>query len=159
MKKEIPHGEFRRSRPPTFSGTNKVGQEAETWLQGMEWHFKIHNYLEREKAQIVIFSVNGHALIWWEHFLEVKGRKERKVTWEKFQKYFKEKYLSTCYYDNNRKEFHELKLGKKSMGEHVYRFMELLRYVEYNKEERVKIQSFLIGLPLSYRDRIEFSTP
>lgn len=37
--------------------------------------------------------------------------------------------------------------------------MDLLSYVDYNKEERVKIQSFLRGLPLSYRDMIEFSYP
>ena len=37
--------------------------------------------------------------------------------------------------------------------------MELLRYVGYIKEERVKIQIFFRGIPLSYKDRIEFSNP
>ena len=43
------------------------------------------------------------------------------------------------------------------MEGHVQKFMELLRYVGYIKEERVKIQSILRGLSLNYRDRIEFS--
>jgi hypothetical protein len=71
--------------------------------------------------------------------MEVKGIKERKIDWEKFHNYFKEKYLSSWYYDNKRKEFHELKLGHKSMEEHIQKFMELFRYVGYTKEERVKI--------------------
>ena len=45
------------------------------------------------------------------------------------------------------------------MEEHVYKFMELLTYVGYIKEERVNIQIFLGGLPPSYRDRIELSNP
>lgn len=37
--------------------------------------------------------------------------------------------------------------------------MELLCYVDYIKYERVKIQSFLSGLPTSYKDRIDFIDP
>ena len=38
-------------------------------------------------------------------------------------------------------------------------FLELLRYVRYIKDEKVKIQHFLSGLPQSYKDRIEFYKP
>lgn len=85
----------------------------------MEQYFKIHNYFEKEKAQISIFSLNGRDLIWWENLLEVKEIQERKVTWEKFYKYLKDKDLSARYYENKRKEFHELKLRQKSMEEHI----------------------------------------
>lgn len=34
--------------------------------------------------------------------------------------------------------------------------MELLRYVDYIKYERVNIQSFMSGFPSSYKDRINF---
>ena len=37
--------------------------------------------------------------------------------------------------------------------------MELLRYVRYIKDDKVKIQHFLSGLPQAYRDRIEFYEP
>ena len=89
----------------------------------------------------------------------MKGVKKIKINWDQFQKYFKEKYLSIRYYDNKRKEIQELNLGKNSMEENVKKFMELLRYVDYIKEERVKIQIFLGGLPYNYRDRIEFVDP
>ena len=42
------------------------------------------------------------------------------------------------------------------MEEHIHKFMELLRYVDYIKEERVNIQIFLGILPQTYKDRIDF---
>ena len=45
------------------------------------------------------------------------------------------------------------------MEEYANKFLELLRYVRYIKDENVKIQHFLSGLPQSYKDRIEFDEP
>lgn len=39
------------------------------------------------------------------------------------------------------------------------KFMELPRYVDDIKEERVKIQIFLENFPHNYRDKINFSNP
>ena len=79
--------------------------------------------------------------------------------WKQFQKYFKDKYLFDKYYDDKIKYFHELILGQKTMEEYANKFLELLRYVRYFKDEKVKIQLFLSGLPQSYKDRIEFYEP
>ena len=38
----------------------------------------------------------------------MKNINERNIIWKQFKKYFKEKYLSTKYYDDKIKEFHEL---------------------------------------------------
>ena len=45
------------------------------------------------------------------------------------------------------------------MEEYANKFLELLRYVKYIKDEKVKIQCFLSGLPQSYKDIIEFYEP
>ena len=45
------------------------------------------------------------------------------------------------------------------MEEYANNFLELLRYVKYIKDEKVKIQRFLSGLPHSYKDIIEFYEP
>ena len=45
------------------------------------------------------------------------------------------------------------------MEEYANNFFELLRYVRYIKDQKVKIQCFLSGLPQSYKDRIEFYEP
>ena len=42
------------------------------------------------------------------------------------------------------------------MEEYANKFLDLLSYVKYIKDEKVKIQCFLSGLPQSYKDRIEF---
>ena len=42
------------------------------------------------------------------------------------------------------------------MDEYANKFLELLRYVRYIRDEKVKIQQFLSGLPQAYKDRIEF---
>ena len=51
----------------------------------------------------------------------------------------KQKYLSDKYYDDKIKEFHELRLGQQTMEEYANKFLELLRYVRYIKDEKVKI--------------------
>ena len=45
------------------------------------------------------------------------------------------------------------------MEEYANKFLELLRYVRYIKDEKVKIQHFLSGLPQYYKDRIDFYEP
>ena len=45
------------------------------------------------------------------------------------------------------------------MEEYANKLLELLRYVRYIKDEKVKVQCFLSGLPQSYKDRIEFYEP
>ena len=45
------------------------------------------------------------------------------------------------------------------MEEYVKKFMELMRYVDCIKEEKIKIQRFLSGLPSFYKDRIQYDEP
>ena len=71
--------------------------------------------------------------------------------WKQFQKYFKQKYLCDRYYDDKIKEFHELILGQQTIEEYANKFLDLLRYVRYIKDEKVKIHNFLSGFPQSYK--------
>lgn len=43
--------------------------------------------------------------------------------------------------------------------EYTTKFMELLRYVSYLADEKDKVQIFVSGLSLSFRDRIEYDEP
>ena len=45
------------------------------------------------------------------------------------------------------------------MEEYVNNFLELLRYVRYIKDEKVKIQNFMSGLPQPYKGRTDFYEP
>ena len=42
------------------------------------------------------------------------------------------------------------------MEEYANKFLELLRYARYIKDDKVKVQHFLSGLPQSYKDRVDF---
>jgi hypothetical protein len=56
-------------------------------------------------------------------------------------------------------EFFELKLGSMTMEGYENKFLELQRYVGFIKEEKVKIQRFLGGLPSFYKYKIQFDEP
>ena len=50
-------------------------------------------------------------------------------------------------------------MGQQILEEYVNKFLELLTYVRYIKDKKVKIQHFLNGLPQSYKDQIKFYEP
>jgi hypothetical protein len=85
---------------------------------------------------------------------------ERKISLGKeFKRYFENKYLNKRYYDRNMKEFFELKLGSMTIDECEQRFLELLKYVSFIKDETVKIQRYLRGMPPSIGDKIQYDDP
>ena len=57
------------------------------------------------------------------------------------------------------KYFFELKLGSMTMDEYEKRFFELLKYVDFIKDKKVKIQRFLSGFPSFYSDKIQYDNP
>jgi hypothetical protein len=57
------------------------------------------------------------------------------------------------------KEFFELKLGKMTIDEYERRFLELLKYVPFIKDEAVKIQRYLSGQPPPIGDKIRYDDP
>jgi hypothetical protein len=122
-------------------------------------HFRVHDYSENVKAQIAIFNLNRNASIWWEDLRNVKGIHEKDLSWKKIEKYFKNNYMLEKYFDGNTKALYELKLGQLTIDEYINKFLELIRYVPYIKDEKVKMQQFISGLPKSFQDRIEFDEP
>ena len=50
-------------------------------------------------------------------------------------------------------------MGQLTIDEYISKFLELLRYVPYLKDEKAKIQRFISGFPTTYRDWIEFNEP
>jgi hypothetical protein len=85
--------------------------------------------------------------------------REKDITWREFKRYFEKKYLTKIYYDRKMKEFFELKMGNMTIDEYKRRFLELLKYVPFIKDETVKIQRYLSGLPPSIGDKIQYDDP
>ena len=67
--------------------------------------------------------------------------------------------MSERFFDRKVKEFHELCMGSMTMDTFINKFLDLLHYVPYIKEEKVKIQQFLGFLSPSFEGRIEFDMP
>jgi hypothetical protein len=84
----------------------------------------------------------------------VQHIKDKSVTWREFKKYFEKKYLSKRYYDKKMKDFFELKIGSMTIDEYETRFLELLKYVSFIKDEIVKIQRYLSGFPSFISEKI-----
>jgi hypothetical protein len=57
------------------------------------------------------------------------------------------------------KDFFKLKLGNMTIDEYERSFLELLKYVPFVKDEAVKIQRYLSGLPPSIGDKIQYDDP
>eukprot|EP00253_Pinus_taeda_P013536 PITA_13536 len=151
------HGEFRKIKPPHFDGEQE--EAAKAWLINMNKYFQLYEYDHNLKAQLAIFQLQGKATLWWEEVKIVKGVTEQTITWENFQTYFKERYLTKRFYDEKAREFHDLRLGQQTMDEFITRFTSLLCYVPYIWEEKAKVQRFVSSLPPYMRERIEFDNP
>eukprot|EP00253_Pinus_taeda_P008897 PITA_08897 len=115
--------------------------------------------LQGEFPRLAIFQLQGKATLWWEEVKIVKEVTEQNITWDNFQRFFKETYLTECFYDEKARGFHDLRLGQQTMDEFVTRFTSLLRYVPYIREEKAKVQRFVSSLPSYMQERIEFDNP
>jgi hypothetical protein len=91
--------------------------------------------------------------------VQVKHIKEKNVTWKEFKKYFEKKYFTKRYYDKKIKEFFELKMGSMTIDEYERRFMELLKYVSFIKDETINIHRYLSGLSSFISDKIQYDDP
>jgi hypothetical protein len=98
----------------------------------------------------------GKESMWWDQLLQVKHPKEKNVSWKEFKKYFENKYLTKRYYDKKMKEFFEFKLGSMTIDEYERRFLELLKYVSFIKDETIKIQRYLSGILYFISDKIQY---
>jgi hypothetical protein len=88
--------------------------------------------------------------------VQVRNIDEKKVTWRESKRYFQNKYLTKCYYDKKMKDFFELKLGSMTIYEYERIFLELLKYVSFIKDEQVKFQRYLSGIPSFISDKIQY---
>jgi hypothetical protein len=91
--------------------------------------------------------------------VKVQHLSEKNVTWKDFKRHFEKKYPTKRYYDRKMKEFFELKLGSMAIDKYERRFLELLKYVSFIKDETVKIHRYLSGFPSFISDKIQYDDP
>ena len=106
----------------------------------MSKYFQVHNYSSVMQAMLAMYNLNGKAARWWWYLKHTKKDELQEISWEKFQNIFQEKYMLERFFDHKVKEFHELDMGSMTMDAFIKIFLDLLHYVPYIKEEKVKIQ-------------------
>jgi hypothetical protein len=89
----------------------------------------------------------------------VQHIKENNVTLREFKRHFEKKYLTKSYYDKKMKDFFEIKLGSMSIDEYEKIFLDLLKYVPFIKDDTIKIQRYLSGLPSFISYKIQYDDP
>jgi hypothetical protein len=57
------------------------------------------------------------------------------------------------------KELFELKLRSMTIDEYERRFLELLKYVSFIKDETINIQRYLCGFPSFINEKIQYDDP
>jgi hypothetical protein len=68
-------------------------------------------------------------------------------------------YLSEHFYGKKMQEFFEFWLGSMTMTKYENKFLGLLKYVGFIKDEKVKIEMFLNGFSSFYKDEIQYDEP
>jgi hypothetical protein len=96
----------------------------------------------------------GNTYMWWDWLKQVKHLDEKIISWKQFKKYFQQQHLSKKYYDKKMQDLFELKLGNMTVDEYERKFLQFLSYVGFIRDEKVKIQRFLSGLPSFYKGKI-----
>jgi hypothetical protein len=152
-------GELRKLKPPSFDGEREREDDVEAWLLGIRKYFQLHNYSSNLEARISTYHLHGKVVMWWDQLKQVEHINESRITWKQFKRYFQKEYLSENFYDKKMQEFFELKLGSMTMIEYENKFLGLLKYVGFIKDEKVKIQRFLSGLPSFYKENIQYDEP
>ena len=118
-----------------------------------------NGYSSAMKARLAIYNLNGKVERWWRDLRHTKKDELWEVCSDTFQKNFQEKYMSERFFDWKVKEFHKLHMESMTMDVFINIFLDMLHYVPYIKEKKVKIEHILGCLHPSFRDNIEFDMP
>jgi hypothetical protein len=73
---------------------------------------------------------------------------------EGVQGYFQKKYLTKRYYDRKTKGFFQIKLSSMIVDEYERILLDIMKYFDFIKDEKVKIQRYLSGTPSLCSDNI-----
>ena len=94
---------FIKIKPPTFD--REVEEVVEAWIINMNKYFQVNEYSSKLKVRLAIYQLRENANLWWEEVKNVWGIEDYNVTWDKFQQYFKDKYVTEHFLMKNFENF------------------------------------------------------
>ena len=117
--------DIKKIKPPKFFNS-KFGEEAEAWLTKMKQYFEIRNFSETSKAIWSIYHLTREAATWWGNTKIEQNIKTTELTWEKFVRIFRNRWLPQTFYDQKLLEFQNLKQGDLTVHKYWEKFTRLL---------------------------------
>jgi hypothetical protein len=101
------HRELEKVKFPEFLGATD-GAATEAWLENMVMCFALRDYTSNMKVCMVVFQLKGSALLWWKMLLPQLNMVVEDVSWELFEEWFWERYLSEEFIEHQLNEFNAL---------------------------------------------------
>ena len=92
-------GELWKIKAPKFN--REVEEVVEAWMVNMNKYFQVYEYSIKLKNHSAIYQFPERTTLWWEEVKNLRRSDYQNVTWDEFQYYFKEKYLTGHFYDKN----------------------------------------------------------
>jgi hypothetical protein len=152
------HRELEKVKFPEFWGATD-GLATEAWLENMAMCFTLHDYTSNMKVCMVVFQLKGSALLWWKTLLPQLNMVVEDVSWELFEEWFQERYLSEEFIEHQLNEFNALRQGGHTVSEYEARFMELLRYAPHLNTEKLKVNKFVFSLNFNIHAKVRILMP
>jgi hypothetical protein len=84
------------------------GATVETYLENMEMCFALHDYTSNMKFFMEVFQLKGKSLLWWKTLLPQLKMVVEDMSWELFEEWFLESYLSKEFIEFQLNEFNAL---------------------------------------------------
>jgi hypothetical protein len=138
-------GEFRRTKPPTFSHSVKP-MDVDHWLKTIEKKLQVVQCNNREKVLFASHQLVGPTTDWWDAYVEAH-EEPKSINWQEFKNSFHSHPIPLGVMKSKKKEFEDLKQGSMSVTEYVTRFTQLSHYALDNMDTDEKKQDwFLNGL-------------
>jgi hypothetical protein len=80
----------------------------EAWLENMVMCFSLRDYTSNMKVCMAVFQLKGRDLLWWKTLLPQLSMVIEDVSWELFEEWFQERYLSEEFIKHHLNEFNTL---------------------------------------------------
>ena len=114
------HGEFQRTKPPTFSHSVEP-MDADDWLKTIDKKLGVVQCTNREKVLFASHQLKRPTSDWWDTYGAAYDEPDN-ITWKEFRASFRMHHVTHGVMKLKKKEFQDLKQGSMTVSEYVIRF-------------------------------------
>lgn len=138
--------EFMKLRPPVYDSADDDPLAADDWLKTITKKLDLVAVSDQEKVMLSTHQLIGAAGEWWDNYKETITELDD-ITWDGFQRAFREYHIPEGVMDIKADEFRTLKQESMTVNEYIRKFMKLARYApdEVNTDQK-KQNRFKKGL-------------